>query len=430
MNMLKLKNFLYNRWLWAGLGLALLGLTAAIFLGPKLIYGNPTFASWVQKQISVQTEGKFNFETIHGGTFSADLKNLSLDLGSTSSNVRKVVAPDLNASFALLPLLQNKLVVTSIHMKGGTLDLRLNGADAAQISLPAANHFRLQKGTVNLSNLSGWNIQLDKCDLIVHQSGSKDNPNISGSLQATTAQIANLTLQSLELDFKIENGTLMVENLKAQLPGKSKLRLNGSYTLFGQRKIQTDLTLDSPDILSLLKALDFSERFAGEADVKLSAEGQFTPSLRSLTGSGKAKLNNIKPDVKMPSLPGFIDIPLLRRIRALNDLDGDAAFTLQAEKINITNLDLKNKDLRISGTAQVGYDRHLNSQLLFKGNKTVSEEIPNIARSSFEHDAEGNVVIPFSLIPTTRDPQVDIGDIVNKIISNPVKVLNPLNLFK
>ncbi len=429
MKMTNRKNMLKNKGLMAILGTLLVVLLGAWLIGPRLLYGNPLFQAWVQSQIADQTKGTFKFETIKGSIFSADLKDLYLDLDGSAFNVQKVEAPEMIASFALIPLLKNELSIKSLVMKGGVIQIRLNGGDAPQIALPVADSFRLKKGTIRMGNLSGWNLELTGCDLKAEQSGSGASPVIEGTIYAAQAKIGKLLLEELEGSFRIENGVLHVEKVRARLPGKSALELSGSYELSGKRSLKTNLSVNSPDVRSLLVALDFSDKFSGEAELSLQAEGVFTPDRRLLNGAGKAALKKIKPSVSLPRFPAFNDAPIFVRARNLGDLKGPAAFQLNKEKIVINELNLKNSDVQITGSAVVGYDRSLSSNLTFTGNKTVDAEIPSIARDSFKHDADGNVIIPFELRGSTRDPQVDVGDVLGRVLSNPIKALNPLNLF-
>ncbi|NJK91763.1 MAG: AsmA-like C-terminal region-containing protein [Blastochloris sp.] len=423
------KSFVRNKFLWISLALVLLLACLGIFFGPSLLYSNPLFRAWVQSQISDQSKGMFKFENISGGIFSANLETLYLDLDGVTSNVRKVETPQMKASFSLLPLLQNKLSVTSLTMKAGRLNLDLLGGSSAHLALPVAPSFRLENGEVAIANLSGWNLLLSQCNLEARQSGSAESLVISGRFSAATATLGPLKMEKISGEFRQEKGVLHVKELKAILPGKSQLKLNGTYQLDAARNITADLNVDSPDVRSLLQALDYSDRFSGQAQVSAKVEGSFRPKKPSLKGSGQAKLSQIKPQVTLPQFPAFNDAAILKRAASLDKLQGKAEFTLNGDQIQIQSLDLKDDAVRITGTAQVGFNRSLNSQLLLTGNPGVADEIPNIARSAFEKDASGNVLIPFALNPSTRDPQVDVGDVVQKILSNPIKALNPLNIF-
>jgi AsmA-like C-terminal region len=430
MKMTNRKNLLKNKWLWAALVLTAVIVLGACLLVPQWLYGNPLFQGWVESRITEQTNGSFKFKTIKGGIFSADLTGLSLDLDKTPYNVQKVEAPGMNASFALLPLLQNKLVIKSLVMDGGQLTINLSGSEAKQTALPVAASFKMKKGNLTLNQLSRWTLQLSGCDLKAEQSGFDASQIIKGTFVAPKGKVGAIDLLEVEGKFRIESGIVHVEKFTAQLPGKTRLELSGSYLLSGDRSLSAKMQIKTPDIRTLLEALDFSDRFAGEADLTLQAKGTFMPDNRSLDGAGKALLQKIKPQVTLPTLPAFNDAAILQRVRNLDDLKGQALFQLDKDKIVINDLNIKNSDVQVSGSALVGYDRSLASSLTFTGNKKVDSEIPFIARDAFKHDAEGNVIIPFELKATTRDPQVDVGDVVGKVFSNPIKTLNPMNLFK
>lgn len=415
------------------IGIIILCLLVAVLLflfGSRFVYSQPAFQKWVQTQIASQSRANFSFTKISGGMFHADLTDLVLDQADTGSNIRRIDAPVLSASFAWLPILQNKLILKSITMHGGKLQIELKGSTPQQIIFPVGSNFKLIKGSLDLNNFSGWNVQLKKCDFRATQSGAASNPVITGSLYAEEGQIGSLNMTEIKSDFRIESGKLYIKNLRAFLPGKSELTLDGHQNLAENKSIQFDLKLSTLELLPLLQALDFSERFSGEAEIVLEAQGAFTPSSRRLKGSGKAALSGVRADVILPRFPAFNDAPILARVDELSDLDGKALFQLDQQNIIVTELNLKNKDVAISGTAQIGYDRSLSSLLLFKGNKIVGAEIPNFVRSGFNYDDQGNVDIPFSLKPNTREPQVDVGNIVNDMLNNPIKTLNPFNFFK
>jgi hypothetical protein len=423
------KKLLKNNWFWITTGLLVVVVMGVGFLAPRLLYSNPYFQAWVQSQISDQTHGLFQFQKIQGGIFSAHLQGVHLDLDGTPYNVRKVEAPEIKASFAWIPLCQNKLVIHSLLMQGGQLQVRLIGGNVDQTSLPVAPYFRLKKGKIILSDLSGWTLQLQDCDLKIEQSGKGADQKIKGKLTAATAHIGLIDLKNLETTFSLEKGVLSLEKCRAFLPGQSLLKLSGSYQLSGARALETELALQSEDIQALLKALDYSDRFAGEAEIHLQAKGIFTPLIRTLDGPGHAVLKKIKAQVSLPRFPVFNDSAIIQRVRNLQDLKGKAAFHLNQSQITINDLNIKNTDVSITGSAVVGYDRSLSSSLIFTGNKTVDAEIPALARDIFQHDAAGNVIIPFELKGSTKDPQVDIGNIVGRVLGNPIKTLNPLNLF-
>jgi hypothetical protein len=429
MKMTNQKKFLQNKKGLCLLGVVLLLLVVALVLGPRLLYGNPLFQVWVQNQISEQTKGLFKFEKISGSFFSADLREVQLDLEQTDYNVRQVESPRMAAAFSLWPLLQNKLAIRSLMMEGGSLDLKLSGGEADQIALPVAPHFQMKKGSVRLSHLSGWTLQMNECNLKAKQSGDGASMVIEGQISASSARLGALELKALSGTFSLEGGHLKVEHFQALLPGNSKLKLSGSYALAGKRSLQMKAHLQTADVQNLLKGLDFSEKFAGQADVTWEAEGLFTPSQKSLQGSGKAVLKKISANVVLPKFPAFNNAPIFDRIRNLGDLHGTALFKLNQSDIVIGELKIRNKEIQINGSARVGYDRSLSSDFMFIGSKQVDEEIPSIARDAFQHDAEGQVLIPFALVGSTREPKVDVGDVVGKILSNPVKILNPLNLF-
>lgn len=398
--------------------------------GPRTVYSQPVFKKWVQSQVSSQSQADFTFEKIKGGIFQANLTKLRLNLKATKSNIRLVDTPELSASFAWLPLLENKLILKSLTMHGGKLQIELNGSAPEQIRFPVGSDFKLNDGSLSLINFSGWNVQLKNCDFRAQQSGPDSNPTITGSLYAKEGQIGNLKLTEIESDFQIESGQLFIKNLQAILPGKSEITLNGHQALTGNKSLQFELKVVSPQLLPLVKALDFSDRFSGRAEISLNAQGTFTPTVRRLKGSGEAILKDVRADVILPRFPAFNNAPILARVDELSDLNGKALFQLDQQNILVTDLNLKNKDVIISGTAQIGYDRSLSSNLLFVGNKTVGEEIPSFVRSTFKYDEQGNVTIPFSLQPSTREPQVDVGNLVNQLMGNPLKTLNPLNFFQ
>jgi len=405
----------------------LLAVILVLFFGSRILYANPFFQSWVKNQIASETQGEFQFGNIDGGFVSARLENLSLNLKGTAYNVRNVQSPEMKAAFAWQPLLQNRLEIRSLHMQGGELDMQLQGGQANQVVLPVSKSFRLSRGTVKIANFSGWQLELYECDLVANQSGADSTPVIHGSVTAKHGSIGGLRLEGVKGEFRLENGVLHVEKLKAVLPGESSLQFSGSLALEGKPLIDLKLSLDSPDIKTLLQAIDFSNKVAGRSKITLKAKGQFTSQTRSLSGDGKATFSRIDPDLPLPKLPAYNDAPILKRVQEIDDLEGAAKYLLAQSRIAVTDLSLKNKDVHITGTAQIGYDRTLSSQFLLTGDTTVAGEIPIIARNAFQYDKDGNVLIPFQLKPDTRDPQIDVGDLVNRVIS---KSLNPLNLLK
>lgn len=423
-------NFLKSKWLWTSLASVLLVAGLVLFFGSRILYANPAFQQWIQNQIASQTQGAFQFKSIGGGFVSARLEDLSLDLKGTPFNVQKVRTPVMKASFAWIPLLQNRLVIHSLAMEGGRIDIRMAGSAPGQTALPVSSSFQLENGTVSVSNFAGWSLEMTGCDLKARQSGNGAAQAISGKVSASRAKLGNLVLEDIESRFRLENGRFYVEKLRATLPGKSTLELSGSYALDGKPLLETDLVVDSPDIHSLLQALDFSDRFSGRAKVTAKASGLFTPASRSLTGTGDAVLKEINPDIALPRFPVFNNAPIFKRIQDIDDLEGRAAFQLAQDKILVRELALKNAEIKVTGTAQIGYDRSLSSSLVFNGSKTVAAEIPAIGRSAFSHDSEGHVIIPFQLKPDTRNPQADVGDVVNRVLSNQIKGLNPLQFLK
>lgn len=413
-----------------------LGLATALILvvltgltvGPSIIYGNGLFRAWVQAQITDQSGGIFLFEDIGGGISSASLQKLKLDMDGNEINVRKVEADKMKATFAWLPLLKNRLEIKELEMEGGLIQIKLNGGDSSHIHLPVAPEFELENGTVEISQLGGWKLVLEKTDLEVEQKGDFDNYWLKGEFSAQKASIGCVWMTEVRCDFEIKEGVLHVLKFDALLPGKSKLAMTGSMPLNAPRSIDTRMEIKTQQIQSLLSGLEYSKSFDGSAHIQLTAKGVFSPSLKNLQGSGSAELDDIAPRVKLPLLPAFNDAAIFQRVKTLDDLKGKAEFSLEGPNIMIGTLDLKDSDMQLSGTARVGYDKSLSADMVMTGNETIDKEIPSVARGSYQHE-EGKVIVPFKLANTTDEPELDLGNVVMKVLSNPVKVLNPLNIF-
>lgn len=405
----------------------LIGL-AGFWTVPQLLYKIPLFQGWVAGQINEQSGGSFEFDSIQGDAKIARLTGPWLDLTKGTSNVLQARFDELTATFELLPVATLNLDLKEVVAEGGEVLVDLRGGGLEQIRLPVnAETFILSGGRLAVQNVQGYHLILNDTSLQVESTAD----GMKGNFTSPGGTVGTVQLEGVEGSFEFGPEGLSVPSFKARIPGASSLSVKGNLDLNseGMPMEAVSLTVDTGQVQTLLDSLGYSKSFDGNAVVKAELSGRFRPEVKALQGQGTADLSGIRATVDLPSYPGFDGSGILRDLKTITGLAGKAEFTLEGDRITINPLRLKNDQMEISGTAEVGFNRQLSGDQILLASSQLAAGIPDVAKGVFRKNESGRTVIPFKFVGTTNEPAARTDSVITKALMNPVNTVKSAGGF-
>jgi len=415
------------RFLLVALVLVLL-LVGGFLILPGLVYKVPFFQQWVRSQINEQSGGQFTFDRIRGDAREATLGGAFLDMNESGSNIIQGSFVDLQAGFEWVPLLGLKLDLTELKATGGELILELQGGEPKQVRFPCnAETFRMVQGSLTVRNLQGYHLNLEECELSVEATENGKR----GTVAAPRGMIGAIQLREITASFSFSPEGLMVTDFSARLFDHSDLKLTGQLALQepGMPMKDVALTVQTEKLASLLQDIGYSQAFDGSVDLNGTVSGRFRPEIKEVTGSGTVRLRQITARVGIPRYPGFEGSGILKELREIKNLDGEAQYVLQGDHIKVQSMTLSNPSLTLEARPVIGFDKTLAGQNVLLVQPELAAGIPSVAQDVFEKDPEGRTRIPFTFVGTTNQPRVQTESVVAKALLNPATPVKSVGGF-
>jgi hypothetical protein len=425
-----MKNLLKSKAILALLVLAVIAILVIVLFNPitNVVVGTGLFRSWLTGQIESQSSGKFTYETISGTVHEMTLTGVKLE-NTPGRLLRTIETPKLIAHFELVPLLMFKLQLKDVAVEGGRIEASLASAKSEDVRLPLSlTSVKVTGASVNVSDFSGWTLELANASF--EKTNQPDSSDVF--LKADSAQLGRITLEKLETSVTLGNDKVAVKALKASLFGGA-LDLKGSLQVATGNSFQdTALTLTGFETGSALSTLGYSQAISGKATLDLpGVTGTWTPSTTNFNGKGKVTLDQVSAKAQLPSIPGFDSAPIFKALQPVAGLGGPIDFELQGTSISLSPTTLQHPQAKVEINGTVNLDKTIALKGRLLASPALADGIPAMGKNLFEKDGEGQTVIPFDLVGTTDNFKADIGNVVGKVLSNPLNVVpNPLNIFK
>ena len=402
--------------LWAGVALGLAAGVIAVQVAFQLALARPAFRKWLQGELEREMGGAVSFGLMDGSVFSVHLHDFAFEARGRSL-VQSLKARRLSASVGWWAFLgERRIVPHSVSADGAVVRLRIFDG-RPQLALPLVpRRLRLSNSEVRVRNLSGWRAVLEGVDAVLDEERNDGTNALTGRLRAGRATVGLLVLDDLESRVSLGDGHLEVESMEARMY-RGTLRASGRLDLKEPQTLHAfAVGIENAGVLASLEALGYSDRFAGAFRLDFTGEGQLTPSIRDLQGHGTLGLASFRANVEWPH-PKFVGMePLLQELRQVRDLAGGARLVLRGDRIELTDLSLRNADLTINGAGHVGFDGTLDVQCVSLLGERIASKVPGMAKKTFARGEDGRLIVPFRIKETLAEPKVEAGSLPGGIL--------------
>ncbi|MEM9445359.1 MAG: AsmA-like C-terminal region-containing protein [Verrucomicrobiota bacterium] len=414
--------------------MVILGIGVLAFYNSGFLLGSTPLRGWLISLISHNSDGgTASFSSIKGTPLRLTFYDFKYSTPADTRNFQSLETKQLDISFALWPVLLGKLDITEIQTHDSTIQYHLSsGLQERLWTKLDIERFSAVNAKVVVHDLSGYDLNLANCDLEIERPhlSSHENFHLKIRFKSPQAEIGQMTLIDLESSAQLRKDTLVVENLEAVFGG-GDLVLSGKESLTGDHGIHDlSIKLSEAKIEHLLPKLGYSERFSGVVSLELLASGNFTPTAKSLNGSGHIELSDTTAKVVFPTFPMNNDARIIRELKVIKALRGENAFLLENGSITANDFELMNDNLDLKGSLRVHYDKEVKSSWVLNTNEAIAAGIPEIARNVFKKNDRNGAIIPFEMVGTTEQPKVKMDYLIAEVLKDKVKGFNPLEIFK
>lgn len=218
-----------------------------------------------------------------------------------------------------------------------------------------------------------------------------------------------LHLSDIQSSFDYADSVLKLPKLRGSVHGGScegTLQLN---TGIGGSNFLVDINMGDIDLSSLLKAIQGD---TGLMQGRLQIHAQLTGDLNESypvqgTGNlevGQAKLTGI---VALDKLGELLNLAQLRDI-VFDSIRG--TFKVGDRKITFYELEARSKDLSLTGTGFIGFDRKLDFDVLLSLSPELAAQIPPASQARFGKRENGSRTLTFKITGTLDEPLSNLGE--------------------
>lgn len=402
--------------------IALAAVALALELVFLIVVSRADFRTWLKGQLE-SGGGSASFGSIGGWPLRIRLTDLVFVPKVGTSNVKALKAPSAHATIEWWPLLrERRLALRGVTLSQAEVEARIDGGRVEQIALPLpVRDVRLRASTVRIANLSGWTATLSGVTTSLLQERTGRELRLAGSLRSERVALGTLVVQALKGDFRLSEGRLELLASEANLYG-GNVRVQGALRLEPPQTLERfHLSVADADILPTLRALGYSQRFGGRAALEATCAGRLTPTVRALEGDGRVSVARFSAEADLPKLNLFNVAPALKELRRVEGLAGGFQLLLSGARVDVIELSLANRDLRITGSGSMTLNGALSVSCQSLLGPRLAKGVPGIVSSSLKHDAQGRLIVPFLLENSLADPKVDVGSVVAGAFVRPLK---------
>jgi type II secretion system protein N len=341
--------------------------------------------------------------------------------------------------YSPLSLLNNTIEVTTVRLRSPTVQIEQRKDGRWQIPREATeatqemilktgifrfnivlNNLFLENGFLKVTNL--------KKDVLFQAQGVNLNGQLQlvngkndakGSLLVKTLDLgAYFRITNLKSPFDFADSVLKLPKLKGDVHGGTCEGTAQLNTGIGGSNFLLDMTMQDVDLPTLLKAIQAETGLMqGTLQLNLQLTGDLTNAY-PMQGSGRLEIGQTKLTgiVALDKLGELLNLAQLRD----NQFDSiHGSFKVAEQKITFYELEAKSKNLSLTGTGSIGFDRQLDFDVLLILSPELAAQIPPSSQARFGKRENGSRVLTFKLSGTLDDPISNLSEKLSLPVTTP-----------
>lgn len=273
------------------------------------------------------------------------------------------------------------------------------------------NQLLLEKGELRVMNSKKDVLfaarEIDVNGQLQFISGKND---AKGNLQLKTLDLGSyLQMTDIQASFEFADSVLKLPKLTGRVHGGTCEGVVQLNTGIGGSNFLVDINMRDIDLASLLKSIQSD---TGKMEGRLQIQAHLTGDLNQtypLQGSGQIQVGQ----AKLAGIAGLDKLGELLNLAQLRDIPFDSirgTFKIEDQKIIFYELEARSKDLSLTGTGSIGFDRKLDFDVLLILSPELAAQIPVNSQAQFAKRENGSRTVTFRLNGSLDEPGSNLGE--------------------